>query len=81
VLHADDQYEGIDWSFSWLDARFVLFRGPHLAVIDSRTLKLSYLPREIDDAERFKFSPDFAWVWVQEADGIHLGRVTVPPLP
>ena len=55
--------------------RHLLFAGRYPAVIDTVTMKMSYLPDEFLTNNHFEFSPDFSWAAVVEKDGLHIGRV------
>jgi hypothetical protein len=77
TVHEDDQRFVEEESFHWLTPRYLFFEGsPRPAVIDARTLKMSYLHSDFKGS--LTFSPDFTWA-IRSTDGDHeIAPVTVP---
>ncbi len=77
TFHEDDQRSADEHSVQWINPRFLLFGARRQAVIDARTLKMSYLA-DAADAPWFQFDPDFRWAITAVDNSLKIGQVEVP---
>lgn len=77
-FHEDDARFAEDGCCDWVSARYVYFRGPRPAFIDSATGKMSYPAPGKPDLGSLTFDVGFRSVISRREGGLWLGRVTVP---
>lgn len=77
-FHPSDRRHVRLGNFEWMGDDHLLFEAERPAIIDARSLRLSYpLPADAPET-RLLPSPDLRWVLAPCDDGVHVGRVIMP---
>jgi hypothetical protein len=77
-FHEDDARFAEEGCCDWVSERYVFFRGPRPAFVDSATGKMSFPAPTTPALGSLTFSADFRRVLSHREDGLWLGKVTVP---
>ncbi len=78
VFHEDDARFAEEGCCDWVSDRYVYFRGPRPAFIESATGKMNFPAPAKPPLGSLSFSGDFRQVLSHREDGLWLGRVSVP---
>lgn len=84
IFHEDDRRFLGEECIEWVSSRYLRFNGQRLALIDVRTMKMSFpvAPKLKIGSQSYKFSPDFRWVLYQgegpDGEGLFLAPVEMP---